>query len=55
MEQDPLGSARRQMNADACDLLDDARTELDESLADRCKLIRGEAAATFTHGNVGPR
>ena len=36
--------ARAQMNADACDVLDDARTDLDESLADRSELCLRERA-----------
>src|SRR6201997_5070826 len=54
-EQGPLGAACRQMNADARDVLDDASTDLDETLTDRRELSLGQRACLGNRRAHRPR
>ena len=49
-EQRPLGATGRQLDADACDVLDYARTDLDEALSDCRELALGERAGLRDRG-----
>jgi hypothetical protein len=49
-EQVALGATRRQLDADACDVLDHGRADLDQALPDRCELSRRKGARLRDRG-----